>query len=92
MNDPSLYNGEIEHHGRNLEEPTIQKFNTREEGVEYFSPALKDKLYTSSGFSGRGPTAKYINENDLYIVKYWKILEFGHVISLIIKDFHRTHF
>ena len=29
MNDPDLYNGEIKHHYRNLEEPTIQKFNTR---------------------------------------------------------------
>ena len=59
INDPSLYNGEI-NHDRTPEEPTIQKFNTREESAEYFNSVLKDKLYNSSEFSGRGPTAIYI--------------------------------
>ena len=34
---------------------------------------MTEQVYTSSGFSGRGPTATYrLNETDFYIVKYGK--------------------
>ena len=84
INGPMYYNGDIKHHG-NLEERTIHKVNTREEGVAYFNTELQDKLQKSSGFSGRGPTAKSIfNENEFYFFKYGRILEFGQVKVLTV--------